>query len=331
MGPRLTGSNIRRATFLLGLLLGVPFRVFAQSSPSGTSSSFSGLTRLLSAQVARFPGTAGVYVKLLTTGEEAGVHADESFNSASVIKLPILALAMQQIDAGTLSLSTRLTITAADRRGGTGILRTFDAGLQPTLGDVLAQMVITSDNTATDLAIAQVGGVARVNAWIDANGGGMKLLYTVADVFKQAATSGYTANPRAAVTSDRTYWLGEVTPRAVGHFLERLQRCGDGATSSETALPSPLASKASCVAMLGMMRQQLAGARRLPHFLEVPVAHKTGDWPPYLANDVGIVYTKSGPVVIAFCANGITGSYGEAEDRIGEIARLIVNYFDGGR
>lgn len=331
MGPRLTGSNMRRATFLLGLLLGVPFRAFAQSSPSGTGSSFSGLTRLLSAQVARFPGTAGVYVKHLTTGEEAGVRADESFNSASVIKLPVLALAMQQIDAGTLSLSTRLTITAADRRGGTGILRTFDAGLQPTLGDVLAQMVITSDNTATDLAIAQVGGVARVNAWIDANGGGMKLLYTVADVFKQSATSGYAANPRAAVTSDRTYWLGEVTPRAVGHFLERLQRCTDGATTSATALPSPLASKASCVAMLGMMRQQLAGARRLPHYLDVPVAHKTGDWPPYLANDVGIVYTKSGPVVIAFCANGITGSYGEAEDRIGEIARLVVNYFDGAR
>ena len=97
------------------------------------------------------------------------------------------------------------------------------------------------------------------------------------------------------------------------------------------AMPSPLASKASCVAMLGMMRQQLAGARRLPHYLDVPVAHKTGDWPPYLANDVGIVYTKSGPVVISFCANGITGSYGEAEDRIGEIARLVVNYFDGGR
>lgn len=331
MGPRLTGSDVRRATFLLGLLLGVPFRAFAQSSPSGTGSSFSGLTRLLSAQVARFPGTAGVYVKHLTTGEEAGVRADESFNSASVIKLPVLALAMQQIDAGTLSLSTRLTITAADRRGGTGILRTFDAGLQPTLGDVLAQMVITSDNTATDLAITQVGGVARVNAWIDANGGGMKLLYTVADVFKQAATPGYAANPRAAVTNDRSYWLGEVTPRGVGHFLERLQRCSDGAPPSATALPLPLASKASCVAMLGMMRQQLAGARRLPHYLDVPVAHKTGDWPPYLANDVGIVYTKSGPVVIAFCANGIAGSYGEAEDRIGEIARLVVNYFDGGR
>ena len=324
-----------RATLIVGMLFVLSFRLFAQTSQSPTGSPSTGLQRLLSAELARFPGTAGVYVKQLSTGEEASIRADESFNSASVIKLPILALAMQQIDAGTLSLSTRLTITAADRRGGTGILRTFDAGLQPTLGDVLAQMVITSDNTATDLAIAQVGGVARVNAWIDANGGGMKLLYTVADVFKQSATSGYTANPRAAVTSDRTYWLGEVTPRAVGRFLERLQRCSDGAPPSAPpsaiALPSPLASKASCVAMLGMMRQQLAGARRIPHYLDVPVAHKTGDWPPYLANDVGIVYTKSGPVVISFCANGITGSYGEAEDRIGEIARLVVNYFDGGR
>ena len=44
-------------------------------------------------------------------------------------------------------------------RGGSGIFRYHDAGLQPTLRDVLMQMIITSDNTATDLAIAQVGGV----------------------------------------------------------------------------------------------------------------------------------------------------------------------------
>ncbi len=83
--------------------------------------------------------------------------------------------------------------------------------------------------------------------------------------------------------------------------------------------------------MLRMLRMQLAGARRLPHYLEIPVAHKTGDWPPLLANDVGILYTKSGPVVVVVCANNITGNYGEAEDRIGELARRVVDYFDGAR
>ena len=45
----------------------------------------SGLQRLLDAELSRFPGRAGVWVKHLTTGEEAGVLADETFNSASVI------------------------------------------------------------------------------------------------------------------------------------------------------------------------------------------------------------------------------------------------------
>ena len=64
----------------------------------------------------------------------------------------------------------------------------------------------------------------------------------------------------------------------------------------------------------------------LPHFLDVPVGHKTGD-SGVIANDVGIVYARSGPIVIAFFTNGITGPYAETEDRIGRVARLIVDYF----
>ena len=48
-----------------------------------------------------------------------------------------------------------------------------------------------------------------------------------------------------------------------------------------------------------------------------------------IANDVGMVYGRSGTIVIAFFANGVTGTYAEAEDRIGQVARLIVEYFDG--
>jgi hypothetical protein len=81
--------------------------------------------------------------------------------------------------------------------------------------------------------------------------------------------------------------------------------------------------------MRATLRQQQAGARRLPHYLDVPVGHKTGDLPPMVANDVGIIYARSGPIVVSFVSNAIRGSYGEAEDRIGELARLVVAYFDG--
>ena len=72
----------------------------------------SGLQRLLDAELARFPGRAGVWVKHLTTGEEAAVRADDTFNSASVIKIPVLVLAFQMAEKGQLSLAERVTIRA---------------------------------------------------------------------------------------------------------------------------------------------------------------------------------------------------------------------------
>jgi beta-lactamase class A len=288
--------------------------------------SASGLQRLLDAELARFPGKAGVWVKHLTLGEEAGVRADETFNSASVIKIPVAVLAFRMAEKGELSLTQRITITSSDVRGGSGIFRYHDPGLQPTLRDVLLQMIITSDNTATDLAIGKVGGVDRVNAWLReaGYGDGLKLTQTTGDLFAKyrALPQGTSSNDKT--NADRTYWLGEMTPRATGRLLEAIQRCSDGSAGAP-----PLAAQAASTDMMRMMRPQQSGARRLPHFLNVAVAHKTGDFPPVLANDVGIVFARSGPIVISFFTNAIEGPYGEAEDRIGRIAQLIVGYFDG--
>ena len=282
------------------------------------STATSGLQRLLDAELTRFPGRAGVWVKHLTTGEEAGVRADETFNSASVIKIPVLVMAYQLAASGALSLEERITIRKEDIRGGSGVFRHHDPGLQPTLRDVLMQMVITSDNTATDLAVAKVGGVARVNAWIAEQGFGkaISLTQTTGELFAKYAALPQGANRNEKTNHDRAFWLGEMTPRATGRMLEAIHL-------------GKLVSASASEEMMRVMRAQQAGARRLPHFLTVPVAHKTGDFPPVLANDVGIVFARTGPIVISFFANEITGSYGEAEDRLGRAAQLIVEYFDG--
>ncbi len=284
------------------------------------------MQRLLDAELARFPGKAGVWVKHLTNGEEAGVRADSTFNSASVIKIPVMLLAFQMADRRELSLAERITITAADVRGGSGIFRYHDAGLQPTLRDVLLQMIITSDNTATDLAIAKVGGTTRVNAWLRDSGYGdaLKLSMTTGELFAKYGALPQGSNRNDKTNNDRAYWLGEMTPRGTGRMLEAMQRCNDGSA------PAPaVATKESCADMMRMMRAQQSGARRLPHFVNVPVAHKTGDFPPVLANDVGIIFARSGPIVVSFFTNAIEGPYSEAEDRMGRITQMIVAYFDG--
>jgi beta-lactamase class A len=288
------------------------------------------LQTLLTRASAEFPGKAGIWVKHLTTGETAGVRDGEMFNSASVIKIPVLVLAFQMADKGAINLNERITIRKEDIRGGSGIFRYHDAGLQPTFRDVLLQMVITSDNTATDLAIAKVGGVARVNSWLKESGYATeRLTQTTGDLFAKyralapanltqptpADLARIEAESQAKTNGDRAYWLGEITPRGMGLMLEGIEK-------------RTIASKAACDDMLRMMRGQQAGARRLNHFLSVPVAHKTGDFPPVLANDVGVIYARSGPIAVSFLGNAITGNYGEAEDRIGRFAQSLVEYFD---
>ncbi len=295
--------------FALALTLALSSIVVAQQP--------SPLHDLLTRTAADFPGKAGIWVKHLATNETAGVRDGEVFNSASVIKIPVLVIAFQMADKGQLNLDERVTIRKEDFRGGSGIFRYHDPGLQPTWRDVLLQMVITSDNTATDLAIAKVGGVARVNAWLRESGyaDGLKLVQTTGDLFAKYNALGPNDDRNGKTNADRSFWLGEITPRSTGVLIEAIEK-------------KTIASAASCEAMIRMMRAQLAGSRRLPHFITIPVAHKTGDFAPVLANDVGVIYMRSGPIAVAFLGNAITGNYGEAEDRIGRFAQQLVELFD---
>ena len=345
------------------LLLAVMVGVWTASGVAQTAKSR--LTLALEAELAQLPARTSIYLKHLKTGEEAAVRADESFNSQSVIKVPIMVRAFQLAEAHTLKLEERVTLTRADLRDGTGVLQLADLGLAPTVRDLIQQMIITSDNTATDQMTTKVGGVEALNAWLEKSGYRMRMLnrgheyrrkllarldprlagitaeettglqYAMTEnplfehyrpvftgeratwldvVTNPANRRTHTENQRKLMVEDRNYWLGDITAREIARMLEGIER--------ET-----LTSPASSATMRTFLRRQLAGSRRLPHFVDVPVAHKTGD-SGNIANDVGIIYARSGPIVIAVLVNGITGSYAEAEDRIGRIAKLVVDHFD---
>ncbi|MFN8058399.1 MAG: serine hydrolase [Vicinamibacterales bacterium] len=319
-----------------------------------------GLERVLEAELSRFPAKSGVFVKHLGTGETAAVAADEPFNSASVIKIPVMVLAYRLADQGQLDLDERVTIAAGDIRGGSGIYRFHDLGLAPTLRDVILQMIITSDNTATDIMIRRVGGIAKVNEWL-ASAGYKKttLNQTTYELFRkryellqpdykslspqdvyalQTGNLAFGSSPRALLdrvtqelrataspnewtrrsVTDPLFWLGTMTPRETAAIVEGIER-------------GTVASAKSCGEMKRFLLQQQSGARRMPHFVNVNVGHKTGDIPPVVANDVGVVYARSGPIVAAFFTNDGRGLYGELEDAIGRATQVVVDYFDGGQ
>lgn len=322
------------------------------------------LQQLLDTQLAGFKARTAVHVKHLGTGEEAGVRADVAFNSFSVIKLAILVRAFQLADARQLNLDERVAVAPQDLRDGSGILYAFDPGLRVTLRDLLTQMVITSDNTATDMMLARVGGLAVLNAWLkDAGFGNTRMVQSTLDFFRQpliqhdpAYTSlsaedvfAYWVNPyfinptrlkalnsrgaalqkaapigdvvkkvEALWNDDQAYWLGSMTAAETSRMLEGIEA-------------DTLASPDSSRQMKTMLGDQRAGALRLPHYLPWPdyvALHKTGDGPPVIANDVGIIYGPNDmKVVISFFSAAIAEPYAEHEDRIGRLARAVVDYF----
>lgn len=300
------------------------------------------LTRLLEAELGEFPAKAGVYVKHLGTSEEAGVLRDEPFNSYSVIKLGIMGAIYDLAEQKKLDLSERYEIRRADFRGGSGVFRRHSPGLNPTVRDLIVEMVITSDNTATDILLAKAGGLQRVNEWLTQKGYPQtKMVQSIFEFFRrpfELKDPKYktltpeqlldlqnnsplieTRDERIKRDEDRRNWLGIMTPRETGKMLEAIER-------------GTLVSKQASADMKSIMLGQQAGTRRIPHFLRpgYTVAHKTGDGPPIIANDVGIVYARSGPIVISFfTTNNRDPLFAELEDRIGRVSRMIVDYFDG--
>src|SRR6476646_10382550 len=96
------------SAFALAILL--PAVCLPQSTKSG-------LTKLLEAELSRFPARTGIYVKHMKTGEEAGVREHELFNSASVIKLLVMVIAFQMADEKKLNFDERVEMKKSDYRG----------------------------------------------------------------------------------------------------------------------------------------------------------------------------------------------------------------------
>src|ERR1043166_9829745 len=104
----------------------------------------------------------GIYIKSLDTGEEIAINADKVMDTMSAIKIPLLVDVYRQVDAGKINTADRFAMKTADKRFGTGVLRTLDSGLNLTFRDALELMIIQSDNSATDMAFARAGGPAHV-------------------------------------------------------------------------------------------------------------------------------------------------------------------------
>lgn len=123
----------------------------------------------LVAEVARIDqhsqGRMGVYVQDLDTGVSASYKADQRWYLASMVKVPVAIAVLRGIQRGDYTLTTPLSLRADDLVDGAGTTNRKPVGTAIAISALLEQMIIHSDNTASDMLIDLVG-IAEVNALV---------------------------------------------------------------------------------------------------------------------------------------------------------------------
>lgn len=109
------------------------------------------------------PGHLGVYVKDMQTGISVSYHGEEPWYLASTVKVPVAIAVMRWIEQNELTLDSPVALLASDYVDGAGPTNSHAPGKALSVRFLLDQMLIHSDNTASDMLIRLVG-IEQVNA-----------------------------------------------------------------------------------------------------------------------------------------------------------------------
>jgi beta-lactamase class A len=260
-----------RIVLLLSLLILSGGATPAAAAPADTA----GLRGALSRITAGHAGVVGISVRNLATGEHLSMRGDEPFPSASLIKVSLLVGLLAEVEAGRVSLDGRLRLLAADRVGGSGVLKHLEPGLEPTVRDAAWLMTVLSDNTATNLLADRVGLEA---SWRRMDALGLSRTRMHRKVFHPDSTS-------LLPDSAARYGLGVTTPDETTRLFELLHR-GEAVNPSLDSLALQILRGTQDASKL---------VRWLPS--GVAVAHKSGDI-SQARSDCGIIYSPAAPVAV---------------------------------
>lgn len=232
-------------------------------------------------------GVVGVSVVDLTTNRRFEVNGVTVFPQGSAIKVPLLVELFRQADAKTLSLTERVTLTAADRTAGSSLLQYFsDGGSAFSLHDLTVPMVVLSDNTATNMLIDKVG-MDTVNATMT------RLGFANTKLRRKMIRQAEQAKGNENIS----------TPREAADVMTRLSRCDVGLTP------------ASCAEVIRLLELPKDGAFRDPIPASVPVAWKPGSLDG-VSTAWGLVRLDGAPYAIA-----VMVTYGDAQ--VDDVVRRI--------
>ena len=223
-----------------------------------------------------------VYIGYPGDEREPYLYQSESMRSASMIKVFMLAAAMEKIKDGSLSLDMPIVLHREDKTGGSGILSGYPDESVITLDTVLCLMITESDNTATNILIDLLG-MESINAYIIRNG------YSDTSLSRKMMDFTAVKAGRENYTSVRD--LGELFTRiyrheCVGYEQDEMMLsylCGQ---TDEECFPAALP--------------------------EATIAHKTGELDG-LYDDGGIIYLDDRDLIVVIMTENYSSRYGAIE------------------
>ena len=212
--------------------------VLAQGSKSFARADTSALRRTLDAIVTSHHGVVGYSISNLDTGERLSLRGDETFPTASLIKVPILVTLYDLAEQKQLSLDDPLTVIKIDQVPGSGVLQFMHPGMMLSLHDAATLMIVLSDNTATNLVLDKIA-IRRV--WQKMEALGLPHSKVHSKVFLRLAS--------VAMDSSAKYGLGVTTPNEMARLFELLAQGKAVSPSADSAMLDLLGKNADAELM----------------------------------------------------------------------------------
>lgn len=202
----------------------------------------------------------GIFIWDYNTGKYVTINADKIYPAASIIKIPVLFQLYRRAEKGLVDLNASMSTTEPFITSGSGVLQYFPLGTTLTYHRLAELMIQESDNTASNMLLAKVGGMSELNRAIRQWGIGI---------------------------TRYNNWLPDLegtnvtTPMEVGKMLYNIDN------------PEFLTikSRADIVEIMGHTKNSYLLRQPLP--ANVQLLHKTGDIAPMLG-DAGITILPDG-------------------------------------
>jgi beta-lactamase class A len=224
----------------------------AEAQKPFTRADTSALHKQLDAIAAGHHGVLGYSISNLDTGERLSLRGDETFPTASLIKVPILVTLFDQVEQKQVSLDDPLTVLKIDQVPGSGVLQFMHSGMSLSVRDAAVLMSVLSDNTATNLLLDRVA-IRRV--WQKMESLGLPHTKVHSKTFLRITS--------VAMDSSVKYGLGVSTPNEMAHLFELL-------ASGKAVSPAADSS------MLDILRNNADGELMQRTVEGVVAPHKTG-------------------------------------------------------